>query len=101
MTKEPFFLTSPRVLTCLLTLSFRTTPTGVFMDYFSFRQFSVTSTSVWKKKKLKSLHFATLKFQIQEAKILLCKLTSVLLRSKPTQQNCLQFFKNFKKQCAW
>ena len=26
--------------------------------------------------------------------------TSLVLHSKPVQQNCLRFFKNFKKQCA-
>ena len=37
--KEPSFGTPRGVMTCLLTLSLRTTPIGVFSDYFSFSHF--------------------------------------------------------------
>ena len=94
MMKEPSFETPRRVLTCLLILSLQTTAIGVFPDYFSFNQFLAASFSFCKKGTT-FIKFCP-KFHVKQAKFLLSKCTSLILRSKLVQQNCLHFFKNFK-----
>ena len=49
--------------------------------------------------KIKFVKFST-KFQVKQAKSLPPRCTSLLLCSKPVQQNYLYFFKNFKTQCG-
>ena len=95
MIKEPSFGTPRGLLTCLLTLSLRTTPAGVFPGYFNFGYFLATSCCLYKKR-LSSLKF-TLNLASKKNNFLSSKCTSLVLHSKPVQRNCLHFF---KKQCA-
>ena len=93
MMKEFSFGTPCGVLTCLLTLNLRTMSIGVFPDYFSFSYFLAIS---FLEKKIKFIKFCT-KLHVKQARFFLFKCTSLLLRGKPVQRNCLLFFKNFKK----
>ena len=96
MIKEPSFGTPCGLLTCLLTLSLRTTPIGVFPDYFSFSHFLETSCCLYKKR-LNSLKFA-LNFASNKLICLSSKSTILVLNSNPVQWNRLHFLK--KTVCA-
>ena len=52
------------------------------------------------EKKTKSIRFCT-KFYAKAAIFLPCNCTSLLLCSKPVQQNWRHFLKSFRKQCAF
>ena len=96
MIKEHSFATPQGLLTCLLTLSLRTTPIGVFPDYFSFSYFLATSCCLYKKR-LNSLKFA-LNFASNKLICLSSKSSILVLNSNPVQRNRLHFFK--KTVCA-
>ena len=57
MTKKLSFGTPRKVFTCLLTLSLRTTPLGVFPHFFSFSHFLSTSCCFYKRKNTNSIKF--------------------------------------------
>ena len=68
-----------------------------FLEYFSFSRIFVVPVAF--RLKTKFINFCT-KFWIKQVKFLLSRCTILLLCSKPVRQNCLRFFKTFKKQCA-
>ena len=77
------------------------TPNAIYMwflELFQFQPFFCHFLSLLERK-TKFINFCT-KFWIKKVKFLPSKCTSLLLRSKPVQKNCLRFFRNFTKQCA-
>ena len=72
MIREPSFRTPDALLTCLLALSLRTTPIGVFPEYFSFSHYLATSCCLYMKRLSKFIKVCT-KFSFKQAQFLLSK----------------------------
>ena len=99
MTKEPSFQAPCRVLTFLLTLSFRNTHICFFRTVLVLAIFGYFLLLL--DNKLELIKFYT-KFYAEQTKFLPSNFICLdfLLCTKPVQRNCLYFFKNLKTQCA-
>ena len=96
--KKTLFWDYPRILDLTIDLYATNSTYMWFSQLFSFQQVFGYFLSLLQRK-TNIIKFYT-KFWIKKATFLASRYTSLLLRSKPVQQNWLRFLKNFRKQCV-
>ena len=94
MTKGPSLETARKFLTYLLTFRRQMPHKCGFLECFFLAAFLQLPVSLTRRTKFNKIW---IKFLIKQVKFLPPRCASLLLRSKPLQQNCLSVFKIFKK----